>query len=245
MAGFRFMDSKSYVTLTQARKSIFTIADEVQKSGKHFTLTERGVPRAVIISAQSFERMIKNGGQPAALADKSPVVYGQQHVFPGTLVIRDDSRVVYLSGQDLELKKKEEDLIKAQLFVKLIEEYKYPVGRLELCRYVRVGGKESRHYVEADVLVNDENGNVESIFEVGSFSEYENNLDSVVNDLFALAQALSWSKKPQNLVYYSRKYTNGRAQEKISVIDYCSFNSFAAWKKAGRPRFHEIPRYGS
>ena len=236
------MKTKTTLPLTEARRRIFSIADDVQRHDAHFTLTERGVPRAVIISADRFERLIKSNGV-SRLADSPLSGYARNCIHPGTLIIRDDSRVVYLSGHDQELKKKEEDLIKAQLFVKLIEEYRYPMGLMELCRYVRVGGRESRHYVEADVILNDRNGNVVSIFEVSTFSGYEDNMDNVVSDLFALAQALSWSKKPQNLVYYSRKFANGEASEKISVIDYCSFNTFTAWKKAGRPCKNEIPEH--
>lgn len=237
------MSKKSMLSLTQARKEIFSIADQVQEDDNHVTLTERGVPRAVIISADRFERLIRHHSGSSRLADSPLAGYGQRHVFPGTFVIRDDSRVVYLSGRDQDLRKKEEDLIKAQLFVKLIENLKYPMVFLELCRYVRVGGKDSRHYVEADIILNDRNGNVVSIFEVSTFSGYEDNMDEIVSDLFALAQALSWSKKPQNLIYYSRKFTNGKAEEKISVINYCKFNTFTSWKKAGRPCGIKIPLY--
>lgn len=236
------MKTKNIIPLTEARRRIFSITKEVQRADSQIVLTQHGNAKAVIISAERFERLIKRSNN-CAVADRSSDAYGSRHVFPGTLVIRDDSRVVYLSGHDQELKKKEEDLIKAQLFVKLIENHGYSVRLMELARYVRVGGRDSRHYVEADILVNDNHGNVISIFEVSAFSGYEENMDSVVADLFSLAQALSWSKKPENLVYYSRKYANGRAQEKISVIDYCKFNTFAAWKRAGKPCCEKIPSY--
>lgn len=236
------MKTKNRITLTQARKSIFSIADNVQKPNTHYTLTERGVARAVIISANRFEKMVKGNGA-MMLADGSFDNFSHFPKFPGTLIIRDESRVVYLSQKDQEQKVKEENLIKAQLYIELIEKLAYPLELVELGRYVRIGGKESRRYIEADVIINDYNGNVDAIFEVSCFNDYEENMDIVVEDLFELADSLSWVKKPKYLIYYSRKSRKGDVEEKISAIDCSKFNTFSAWKKAGRPALPEIPQY--
>ena len=161
--------------------------------------------------------------------------------FPGTLVIRDDSRVVYLSGKDQEAKKYEEGLVKAQLYVELIEKYKYPLSAVEFGRYVKVGAKDSRHYIEADAIVGDSRGNIRMILEVSAFSDWEKNMDAVVADLFLLCAALSWIKKPEYLVYFSRSCKSGSSKEKIMTVDCSKFNTFAAWKKAGRPGGKAIP----
>jgi len=49
------MSIKTTIPITEARKKIFTIAKDVQKAGQHYTLTEKGRPRAVIMSAEEFE----------------------------------------------------------------------------------------------------------------------------------------------------------------------------------------------
>lgn len=49
------MDSKNTLTLTTARKRIFAIAQAVQTPGRVFTLTDNGVPKAVVMSAEEFE----------------------------------------------------------------------------------------------------------------------------------------------------------------------------------------------
>ena len=49
------MDSKTTISISEARKRIFEIADAVQKPDVHFTLTENGRPKAVIMSAEEFE----------------------------------------------------------------------------------------------------------------------------------------------------------------------------------------------
>ncbi len=49
------MNTKTTIPISKARAKIFEIADEVQKTSNHYTLTERGKPRVVIISAKDFE----------------------------------------------------------------------------------------------------------------------------------------------------------------------------------------------
>lgn len=49
------MNSKTTLSLSEARKKFFRIAEEVQKPGIYYTLTEKGRPKAVIISAEEFE----------------------------------------------------------------------------------------------------------------------------------------------------------------------------------------------
>jgi prevent-host-death family protein len=49
------MDSKHTLSISEARKRIFELAEEVQKPNIHFTLTENGIPKAVLISADEYE----------------------------------------------------------------------------------------------------------------------------------------------------------------------------------------------
>ena len=49
------MDSKKTIPISEARKKIFKIADRVQKPSTHYTLTEKGKPRVVVMSVEEFE----------------------------------------------------------------------------------------------------------------------------------------------------------------------------------------------
>ncbi len=49
------MDTKTTLSISEARKKIFKIAEEVQMPNKVYTLTEKGRPKAVIMSAEEFE----------------------------------------------------------------------------------------------------------------------------------------------------------------------------------------------
>lgn len=49
------MDIKKILPISEVRKNIFKITDKAQVPGVYFTLTEKGRPKAVIMSAEEFE----------------------------------------------------------------------------------------------------------------------------------------------------------------------------------------------
>jgi len=49
------INSKTTISISEARKRIFDIAEEVQAPNKVYTLTTDGVPKAVIMSAEEYE----------------------------------------------------------------------------------------------------------------------------------------------------------------------------------------------
>ena len=53
-----YMSPKS-TSITDARKNIFTIADEVQKPDNHYILTENGKAKAVIMSVDEYESIME------------------------------------------------------------------------------------------------------------------------------------------------------------------------------------------
>ena len=49
------MSVKTTIPITEARKRIFEIAEEVQRPGLHYIFTENGKPKAIMMSAEEFE----------------------------------------------------------------------------------------------------------------------------------------------------------------------------------------------
>jgi len=49
------MNTKTTLSISEARKGIFKIAEKVQKPSTYYTLTEKGKPKAVVMSAEEFE----------------------------------------------------------------------------------------------------------------------------------------------------------------------------------------------
>lgn len=53
------MNSKTTISISEARKKIFDIADEVQAPNTVYTLTADGKPKAVIMSVEEYESMVE------------------------------------------------------------------------------------------------------------------------------------------------------------------------------------------
>lgn len=53
------MDSKRTISISEARKRIFEIVEEVQTPDKVYTLTENGKPKAVVLSVQEYESLLE------------------------------------------------------------------------------------------------------------------------------------------------------------------------------------------
>lgn len=49
------MKTITTISISEARKRIFDIAEEVQKPDVYYTFTEKGKPKAVMLSADEFE----------------------------------------------------------------------------------------------------------------------------------------------------------------------------------------------
>ena len=49
------MNTQTCISISEARKRIFQISDEIQTPGNFYTLTEKGRPKVVLISAEEFE----------------------------------------------------------------------------------------------------------------------------------------------------------------------------------------------
>ncbi len=49
------MNIKTTISISEARKNIFDIAEEVQKPNNYYTFTENGKPKVVLMSAEDFE----------------------------------------------------------------------------------------------------------------------------------------------------------------------------------------------
>jgi len=53
------MDARTTLSITDARKNIFKIVSDVEKTGARYTLTEKGKPKAVILSADEFDSWLE------------------------------------------------------------------------------------------------------------------------------------------------------------------------------------------
>ena len=49
------MNTKTTLSISEARKKIFEMAEKVQKPSTHYILTEKGRPKVAFMSAEEFE----------------------------------------------------------------------------------------------------------------------------------------------------------------------------------------------
>ena len=54
------MNSKTIISISEARRRIFDIAEEVQKPSTYYTLTENGRAKAVLMSAEQFDSIMED-----------------------------------------------------------------------------------------------------------------------------------------------------------------------------------------
>jgi len=57
MKGNLIMSNQTTIPISKARANIFDIAEDVQKPGRIYTLTEKGRPKAVLMSADEFDSL--------------------------------------------------------------------------------------------------------------------------------------------------------------------------------------------
>ena len=51
------MDQTTTISITEARKKLFQIAKDVQTPGRSYTLTEKGKPKAIVISFEELDSL--------------------------------------------------------------------------------------------------------------------------------------------------------------------------------------------
>lgn len=51
---------KNIISITEARSSIFDIAENVQKLGNHYLFTEGGKPKMVVMSADEYDNLMED-----------------------------------------------------------------------------------------------------------------------------------------------------------------------------------------
>ena len=53
------MSTKTTLSITEARKNIFEIIEDIQRPSRYYTLTAHGQPKAILLSAEEFESLLE------------------------------------------------------------------------------------------------------------------------------------------------------------------------------------------
>ena len=244
------------VPITEARRRLFEIARAVQKPGVQYTLTEHGKPTVTILSAKEYEQLSQSGVAhrrdvaskrlPYAGANDQMISSMLPRMLP--LSVRETSSRVYGADASDNAAYYAKELVKAWLYVSLVETEGYPGELVDIGRWVRVGGEGSRMYIEADLIVDDHAQDRLIICAVAGEPWYDERREAALEELFTLQGALP-ARSEVFLAYYTRgtqpdrakTRTHARRGERWLVIDGTLYPTLSAWQSAGAPTEPSLP----
>lgn len=138
-----------------------------------------------------------------------------------------------------------EELIRAYLLAKLVNELGYKPENIEIEKEYDIG-RPKVNKPRIDVVVRDDDGDAFLYIELKSTDEYEKDKDEVIEkQLFNLAsQEKGQGKNVKYLVLFSLDVIKDEIKDKCIIIDYEKYPSFDSWEEE-RNFADELPlRYG-
>jgi prevent-host-death family protein len=81
---------KNIISITEARKEIFAIAEKVQKTGNHYIFTEDGKPKLAVMSADEYENLMEDLALSADPKFRARIEKAHEDIARGDYVIWSD-----------------------------------------------------------------------------------------------------------------------------------------------------------
>ncbi|MCX6165823.1 MAG: type I restriction enzyme HsdR N-terminal domain-containing protein [Ignavibacteriae bacterium] len=150
-----------------------------------------------------------------------------------------------IKGWKIDKFKGEEEIVRAYILAKLVNELGYKPENIEIEKQYDIG-RPKVNKPRIDIIVRDNKGNAFLYIELKSPQEYEKDKDEVIEkQLFNLAsQEKGQGKKVKYLVLYTFEIGENKIKDKCIIIDYEKFPSFDSWKDI-RNFADQLPeRYG-
>ena len=83
---------KNIISITEARKEIFDIAEKVQKVGNHYLFTENGKAKMAIMSADEYENLMEDLALAADPKFRAKIEKSHEDIAKGDYVTLDEFR---------------------------------------------------------------------------------------------------------------------------------------------------------
>ncbi len=150
-----------------------------------------------------------------------------------------------ITGWKIEKFSGDEEIVRAYILAKLVNELGYKLEKIELEKQYDIG-RPKVNKPRIDIIVKDKNEKAFLYIELKSPQDYEKDKDEVIEkQLFNLAsQEKGQGKNVKYLVLYTFEFFENEIKDKCIVIDYEKFTSFDSWAKV-RDFADELPkRYG-
>jgi len=129
----------------------------------------------------------------------------------------------------------DEEIVRAFLIDKLVNELDYKVQNIETEKEYTIKGGHSKISPRIDIIVKDDEGNPFFFIEVKAPNKYESDKEEIEGQLFALAQAeeKDFKTKVKYLVYYTTEEQNSKIVDKAIIIDFKTYRTYEDWEKDG------------
>jgi type I restriction enzyme M protein len=151
-----------------------------------------------------------------------------------------------IKGWKIDKFKGDEEIVRAYVLAKLVNELGYKAENIELEKFYSSGRPKNTN-PRIDILVKDDKNNPYLFMELKSPQDYEKDKDKNIDDqLFSLAgiEKSKYGTKIKYLVYYTIDIFKDLIKDRAIIIDCEKYSSFADWEKE-RNFTDELPaRYG-
>lgn len=151
-----------------------------------------------------------------------------------------------ITGKNITTLKGDEEIVRAFIITKLVNELGYPLERIEI-EHEYKAGRPNTNVSIIDLVVRDKNNNAFLFIELKSPKDYTTcDKDQMIEEqLFKVAgMEEKQGRAVKYLVLYTIDILDDEIQDECIIIDNKKFNSFSEWEKR-RDYLTEIPRkYG-
>ncbi len=139
------------------------------------------------------------------------------------------------SNRTLKVLTGDEEIVRAFLIDKLVNELDYKVQNIETEKEYTIKGGHRKISPRIDIIVKDDEGNPFFFIEAKAPNKYESDKEEIEGQLFALAQAeeKDFKTKVKYLVYYSTEEQNSKIIDKAIIIDFKTYRTYEDWEKDG------------
>ena len=138
-------------------------------------------------------------------------------------------------NQILKVLRGNEEVVRAFLIDRLVNELDYKPENIEIEKEYSVKGGHGKLSPRIDTLVKDEKGNPFFFIEVKAPEKYEKDKIEIEGQLFSLAQAeeRDYKKTVKYLVYYTCDVFDEEIKDKVIIIDFEKYKTYADWESEG------------
>ncbi len=232
------MLARNILSLTEARKNIFSLVEEVDTKETSFILTERGRAKAALIPIALFDSFSEHSRSTSNLLS-----WYQEGIITSlgapVWVARDGCQEGYQRNA-LNPWEEERGYARSILYVKLVEQFGYGPHQIEIGHPVELVSKSEKRHLEIDLMVRNNEGLPIILCMLTPVKATAAEQEAVTELLYTLAKHLNLQTTLCFLAVFSHECKEKKTKSKAFVIDYKKYPTFALWQAGGKKGRKEL-----